>query len=55
MAFLTMFAVRVHARSLASTFVLQIGSFAACRSARACPAVLALVYPSRTRAALSVR
>ena len=45
---------RVHARSLASMFVLQIGSSARDNNERACPDVLGLAYPSRTRLSLSV-
>jgi hypothetical protein len=37
-----------------STFVLQIGPSARVASARACPHMLWLMYPSRTRNALSV-
>jgi hypothetical protein len=44
----------VHARSLATTFVLQIGPSSRVSDARVCPRVLKLVYPSRTRGTLSV-
>ena len=46
---------RVHARSLAATFVLQIRRWQCVASARTCPLVLSLLYPSRTRGVLSVR
>jgi hypothetical protein len=41
---------RVHWRSLAGTIVLQNGRFACVTGARACPAEVALMYPSRTLA-----
>ena len=44
----------VHARSRASTFRLQIEALGCVSSARACPSVLDLMYPSRTRGLLSV-
>jgi hypothetical protein len=44
----------INVRSLASTFVLQIRRYLCVSSARACPTVLSLVYPSRTRGVLSV-
>ena len=45
---------RVHARSFAITFVLQIGNSARDNNDRALPDVLRLAYPSRTRISLSV-
>ena len=45
---------RVHARALAATFLLQIGSSSCVSGARACPPVPRLVYPSRTRGSLAV-
>jgi hypothetical protein len=56
MAFLTMFlgGAGVHARALAITFVLQIEPSRGVERARACPLVLSLMYPSRTRAVLPV-
>ena len=44
---------RVHARSFASTFVLEIGGLERAGSTRACPFVLGLAYPSRTPNPLS--
>jgi hypothetical protein len=51
MAFLT---IGVHARSLASTFILQIRRWPCVASARTCPLVFPLLYPSRTCGVLSV-
>jgi hypothetical protein len=45
---------RVHARSSATTFVLQISRWRCAGSVRACPHVLSLMYPPRTRGSLSV-
>ena len=45
---------RVHGRSFARTLVLQIRRYECVGSAHACPAVLSLMYPSRTREPLSV-
>src|SRR5439155_12496602 len=45
----------VHARALATVFVLQICASRCDRRARACPGVHELVYPSRTREALPLR
>jgi hypothetical protein len=44
----------VHARALASTFVLQIAHPGGADRARACPHLLGPTYPSRTRGTLSV-
>jgi hypothetical protein len=46
--------IGVHGRSLAITFFLQIDRSRCVWSVRACPRVLSLMYPSRTRGALSV-
>ena len=54
MAFLTIGGSRVHARSLAAPFVLQIRGSRCVGSARTCPPVLSLLYSSRTRGALSI-
>ena len=56
MAFLTiMGGTRVRARAFAATFSLEIGALVRVKDARQCPRVLYLMYPSGTRAALSVR
>src|SRR4029450_8526509 len=44
----------VHGRALAAKFVLQIAPSACVLSARGCPPVFRLMYPSGTREALSV-
>ena len=43
-----------HGADIASTFFLQIGPSRRVDRVRACPRVLSLMYPSRTRVALSV-
>ena len=45
--------IGVHGRALAITFLLQIRPLGYVSNARACPRVPKLMYPSRTRAALS--
>ena len=43
-----------HGRALAITFFLQIGPSRCVASVRACPRVLSLMYPSRTRVVFAV-
>src|SRR6266498_6026789 len=46
--------ISVHARSSPATFILQMRPSVRATDARACPRVLDLVYPSRTRGVLSL-
>jgi len=43
-----------HSGAPAATILLQIGPYEWCRMCRACPRVHDLMYPSRTRAVLSI-
>ena len=45
--------IRVHGWTFAVTFVLQIETSGRVADARACPRLLELMYPSRTRGPLS--